>query len=92
MPKRPGIGARGGRFRRLTIPKVVLSTMQSLEREIDEVKNTRDVLIYELRHQRVVPEPELAVFAARTERELQRMEKDLWRFINETDEAKYVRD
>jgi len=65
--------------------------MQELEEKVDALKEVRDVLIKELRHQGVIPEPELAVFGARTEREFQRMEKDLWRFVNETDEAKYTR-
>jgi len=79
------------RTHRITIPKIILLTMRDLEEKIDELREVRNVMIKELRHQRVVPEPELAVFGARTERELQRMEKDLWRFINETDEAKHAR-
>ena len=78
-------------MRRLTIPKAVLLAMQHFEKLIDEVKEDRDTLIKELRRQGVVSEPELAVFGGRTERELQRMEKDLWKFINETDEAKHER-
>jgi len=69
-------------------PRMILSLLDDISKNTDDLGRNYETLIQELRHQGDVTEPELAYFEHQVTQHLQKFMKVARKFVSETSEAK----